>query len=108
MILAADMAGAMREASGRLEELEMERDAAQRAQATAGDDDSVQPFMSCPRCAAEYPDFDGVGVLYCPRCGFCKHASRSLGPDGWVCGFCGDVEQDREVEHDVVLPRRGA
>lgn len=33
------------------------------------------PSMECPKCLADYIDYDGFGVLYCERCGYCKHAS---------------------------------
>lgn len=55
-----------------------------------------QPMMDCPRCGAEYEDFDGFGVVFCPACKFCRHLSRDKKPEGWVCGFCGDVRQDDE------------
>lgn len=29
-----------------------------------------QPKMQCPKCRAEYDDFDGLGVLYCEQCGY--------------------------------------
>jgi len=51
-----------------------------------------QPTMTCPRCKAELPDYDGVGVLahikpvYADGCGYCRHASR----DDGVCNYCGD------------------
>jgi hypothetical protein len=44
-----------------------------------------QPTMKCPKCPAEYPDFDGFGVLHCTACGYCKHPSITDG----VCGLCG-------------------
>ena len=40
--------------------------------------------MYCPKCNAEYNDFDGFGVLYCPKCRFCTHASVT----GGICSFC--------------------
>ncbi len=57
--------------------------------------DFEQPTMGCPRCRREYPDFDGFGVLYCPKpdgCGYCQHMSRSGDDTGWVCDYCGEVE----------------
>lgn len=52
-----------------------------------------QSTMHCPRCRKEYEDFDGFGVLYCPKadggCGFCRHASR----DDDVCNYCGEREE---------------
>jgi len=39
-----------------------------------------QPTMTCPRCGAEHPDFDGFGML--------AHVKPAF-PDG--CGYCGDV-----------------
>jgi hypothetical protein len=41
--------------------------------------------MACPSCGAVQPDLDGFGVLFCPACGYCQHASVS----GDICGFCG-------------------
>ena len=52
------------------------------------------PEMTCPRCHAELPDFDGFGCLahtkpaYPDGCGYCSHPSR----DDGVCGLCGDVK----------------
>jgi hypothetical protein len=52
-----------------------------------------QPTMTCPRCGAEHPDFDGFGMLahvkpaFPDGCGYCTHPSR----DDGVCGYCGDV-----------------
>ncbi len=43
------------------------------------------PKMICPQCGKEYDDFDGLGVLNCPRCGCCKHASVTNGQ----CDYCG-------------------
>jgi len=43
------------------------------------------PIMTCPQCGAEYEDFDGFGVLYCEKCGYCKHAGVTDG----VCDYCG-------------------
>lgn len=53
---------------------------------------SDMPDMTCPKCKAEYEDFDGFGVLFCPACRYCKHAARTDG----VCEYCGD----RRVEED--------
>lgn len=44
-----------------------------------------QPMMACPRCKREYPDFDGLPVIYCEACGFCRHASCTDG----ACDYCG-------------------
>jgi hypothetical protein len=41
--------------------------------------------MDCPKCGTVQVDLDGFGVLYCPACVYCQHASRSDD----VCGFCG-------------------
>jgi ribosomal protein L37AE/L43A len=43
-----------------------------------------QPKMYCPECNAEYDDFDGFGILYCEKCGYCSHASVT----GDICQFC--------------------
>jgi len=47
------------------------------------------PIMTCPKCGAEYEDFDGFGVLYCEKCGYCIHASISDGH----CDYCGIKEE---------------
>jgi hypothetical protein len=52
--------------------------------------DFDQPEMTCPKCKAELPDFDGFGVLYHAECGYCVHANRADG----VCEFCGDKRDD--------------
>lgn len=44
-----------------------------------------QPTMQCPRCKREYEDFDGLPVIYCEACGYCRHASRTDG----ICDYCG-------------------
>lgn len=37
--------------------------------------------MNCRKCGKQYEDFDGVGVVYCPKdqggCGHCDHVSCS-------------------------------
>jgi len=43
----------------------------------------------CPQCGVEQEDFDGFGMLYCPACGYCKHASRTEGK----CDSCGSVDE---------------
>lgn len=49
-----------------------------------------QPTMDCPQCRKKYPDFDGIGVVYCSPasggCGFCRHLSRS--GEAGVCDYC--------------------
>lgn len=68
-----------------------------------------QPTMTCPKCKAELPDFDGFGVLahtkpaYPDGCGYCSHPSRDGDAAGnMVCGICGDVEKkcEHKWEHD--------
>jgi hypothetical protein len=57
----------------------------------------VQPKMACPRCAREYDDFDGLGVLFCPPpdgCGYCRHAAR----DDGRCAYCGDMRAPEPEE----------
>lgn len=49
--------------------------------------DSGPVLVSCPKCSALQEDFDGFGVLYCEKCGYCTHASI----DGNVCGLCKKV-----------------
>jgi len=43
-----------------------------------------QPIKECPKCHVESEDYDGFGVLYCPKCGYCQHASAT----GDYCDFC--------------------
>lgn len=63
-------------------------------------DDEDMPTMTCPRCRAELPDFDGFGVLahtkpaYADGCGFCVHAGKSLTDGRWACDYCGDAEDE--------------
>lgn len=47
------------------------------------------PKMNCPQCGKEYDDGDGFGVLYCPECGYCIHASVTDGK----CDYCGKEEK---------------
>ena len=57
-----------------------------------------QPKMQCPQCEAEYEDFDGLGVLYCVKCGFCKHASATHIDGKWICDYCGkDMIKDNNT-----------
>ncbi len=50
-----------------------------------------QPTMLCPRCGTEYEDYDGLGVLHCERCGYCKHPSASFENKIMTCDICGEV-----------------
>ena len=54
------------------------------------------PQMDCPKCTATYDDFDGLGVLYCHQCGYCKHASWIDG----VCQFCGEKAPTSQNEKE--------
>lgn len=56
-----------------------------KTEVPTGADD--MPTMTCPKCKAEMPDFDGFGVLYHEACGFCRHASI----DDGRCNFCKQV-----------------
>lgn len=65
----------------------------------AVDEGFEQPTMACPKCKTEYPDFDGVGVVYCdPKsggCGYCRHMSRSsTGGGPWICDYCGEEKKE--------------
>jgi hypothetical protein len=59
----------------------------------------TQPTMTCPRCGAEHPDFDGFGFVahtkpaYADGCGWCSHPMYT----GDVCEICGQKldEPDR-------------
>lgn len=53
-----------------------------------------QPIKECPKCGQEFLDFDGLGVLYCEECGFCKHASQSEKDGKWTCDYCGEEVKD--------------
>jgi len=50
------------------------------------------PNMVCPQCYAICDDYDGVGILYCERCGYCVHASMSGDP--LTCDFCGHEDEE--------------
>ena len=62
------------------------------------------PTMNCPKCGKEWPDFDGFGVLYCPKdnggCGYCKHASVMDG----ICQFCEKPVERRGSNRETVTP----
>lgn len=45
------------------------------------------PMAKCPQCGTEYDDYDGVGVSYCPACGYCKHLVIYHGR----CVECGEI-----------------
>ena len=30
------------------------------------------PAATCPKCGAEYDDYEEKGVVYCPKCGYTK------------------------------------
>lgn len=63
--------------------------------------DTEMPTMTCPRCGAEHPDFDGFGFVahtrpaYSDGCGWCSHPSRDRNARGlWECGICGNERAD--------------
>lgn len=63
----------------------------------------VQPTMDCPRCGTTYDDFDGLGVVFCDACGFCRHVTWSGdwpggGRPEMVCDFCGARRPAREAD----------
>lgn len=47
-------------------------------------EEDLRVIVVCPKCGAEQEDLDGFGVLFCPACRYCTHASVT----GNVCGFC--------------------
>lgn len=49
--------------------------------------------IECPQCGQEQEDFDGFGVLYCPECGFCTHASIT----GDRCDLCGRIDDRKPI-----------
>jgi len=54
-------------------------------------DEDEPIYIRCPKCSAEYEDFDGVGVLlFCEECKYCVHASIT---DGY-CDYCQRKEED--------------
>lgn len=61
----------------------------------ANEGDDFQDTMTCPRCSAVHPDFDGFGMVahtkpaYADGCGYCTHPMRT----GDVCTICGDVDR---------------
>ena len=48
------------------------------------------PVATCPHCRAPQADYDGFGVLYCERCGYCAHPSLTDG----VCELCKEERHD--------------
>jgi hypothetical protein len=48
-----------------------------------------QPRAACPQCGATYEDFDGFGVLHCPKCGYCVHPSTETVDGKETCCVCG-------------------
>lgn len=53
--------------------------------ADVDDETQVVILVACPECGEAQEDLDGFGVLHCPKCGYCTHASVT----GGVCGLCG-------------------
>lgn len=47
-------------------------------------------IIRCPRCEARHEDYDGLGVLFCEKCGYCTHSSITSN----TCDFCGEREAD--------------
>ena len=66
-----------------------------------------QPVMTCPQCGVEYKDFDGLGVLYCEKCGFCKHASLTMHENKrWRCDYCGkdmSIDMMRTLSQNIII-----
>jgi len=50
-------------------------------------DDIPVIMMQCPKCGNEEEDFDGLGMLCCPKCDYCIHPNND-GDD--ICGYCGE------------------
>lgn len=66
--------------------------------------DAAAPLLACPACGVETPDFDGFGVLFCDRCGYCRHPAIT----GDRCDLCGrPVNFDAHVlaRHRVKPPK---
>ena len=59
-----------------------------------------QPLITCPGCGAEYEDFDGIGLLYCRKCGYCRHASITAGQ----CDYCGKPEGNGRINENGITP----
>lgn len=70
------------------------------AMSASGPMNDETDMIECPKCGAEQEDFDGFGVLYCEKCGYCTHASV----DGNVCGLCKktmpEVSNARRLDRD--------
>lgn len=56
--------------------------------------EQIEIKMECPKCHAKYSDHDGFGVIYCPKCKYCTHASIT----GEVCGFCKKIIPNKQIE----------
>jgi len=53
-----------------------------------------QPIMTCPQCGTDYEDFDGLGVVCCPACGYCTHAAGEVIDGKMICSYCDQVIED--------------
>jgi hypothetical protein len=45
--------------------------------------------IKCPKCGAEYDDYDGLPLRYCTRCGYCNHGATTRKKHLEVCEVCG-------------------
>lgn len=59
-----------------------------------------QPQMKCPKCGAVYDDFDGVGVLHCPACGYCVHPATETVDGKTTCCVCGRETTKKEKRNN--------
>lgn len=42
------------------------------------------PIVTCPKCGVTSSDFDGFGLQFCARCGYCAHPALT----GDTCDLC--------------------
>jgi hypothetical protein len=47
------------------------------------------PKMKCPKCGAEYDDFDGLPLVFCTVCGYCSHPASTRKHGRELCETCG-------------------
>jgi flavoprotein len=59
-------------------------------------DKNEMPKIACPKCGAQYDDYDGLSFSYCPACGYCSHPNSTVENGKEICGICG-----REIKKEV-------
>ena len=66
--------------------------------------DDTMPTCRCPKCGYIYADYDGLGVMKCNHCDYCKHLAKGMNDDGnWVCDYCGKIfYEHKESKNNIV------